>query len=150
MSHDPETYHDPFTFRPERFLEEDGSPVELDPLTLAFGFGRRYGLRSPTEVGKKEAHCVAHCRICPGMVLAVNSLFIAIAMSIAVFDISKARDETGKEIDPVHEFQAGLNRQVTIYYSDFAQIISHLWLEPIVTQNLSIALLRLVLGKQSY
>lgn len=41
MSHDPETYRDPFTFKPERFLEEHGSSVELDPQTLAFGFGRR-------------------------------------------------------------------------------------------------------------
>jgi len=88
MAHDPETYPDPFTFKPERFLEENSSPLELNPQSLVFGFGRR---------------------ICPGMELAMNSLFIAIAMSIAVFDISKAKDENGKEIEPVHEYQAGLN-----------------------------------------
>lgn len=42
MSHDPENYHDPFTFKPERFLEENGRKPELDPRTIAFGFGRRY------------------------------------------------------------------------------------------------------------
>lgn len=38
MAHDPENYHDPFTFKPERFL---GEP-ELDPRLFVFGFGRRY------------------------------------------------------------------------------------------------------------
>lgn len=41
MTHDPETYHDPFDFKPERFLGENGNVVELDPRLLAFGFGRR-------------------------------------------------------------------------------------------------------------
>lgn len=41
MTHDPETYHDPDTFKPERFFGENGSPIEPDPRTLAFGFGRR-------------------------------------------------------------------------------------------------------------
>ena len=36
--HDAQTYHDPDTFNPDRFL---GSNPELDPHTLAFGFGRR-------------------------------------------------------------------------------------------------------------
>lgn len=39
MSHDPEVYHDPFTFKPERFL---GPNPEPDPTQLVFGFGRRY------------------------------------------------------------------------------------------------------------
>lgn len=41
MSHDPENYHDPFAFKPERFLRENGRKPELDPRTIAFGFGRR-------------------------------------------------------------------------------------------------------------
>lgn len=45
-------------------------------------------------------------------------------MSIAAFDIHKARDKTGKEIEPVHEFQAGLNRQVAIYPTDFVRFLT--------------------------
>lgn len=41
MTHDPDTYEDPFSFKPGRFLGENGIPVELDPGMLVFGFGRR-------------------------------------------------------------------------------------------------------------
>ena len=41
MCHDPSTYADPFTVKPERFLAEGGDSPELDPRTLTFGFGRR-------------------------------------------------------------------------------------------------------------
>lgn len=41
MTHDPEIYHDPEIFKPERFLGENGRPIEPDPRTIAFGFGRR-------------------------------------------------------------------------------------------------------------
>ena len=41
MCHDPNVYHDPFEFKPERFLGVDGRAPEPDPSNLAFGFGRR-------------------------------------------------------------------------------------------------------------
>jgi len=43
MLHDEDTYPDPSTFKPERFLTEGGAldPSILDPATVAFGFGRR-------------------------------------------------------------------------------------------------------------
>lgn len=41
MTHDPEMYHDPFEFKPERFLGEDGRPAEMDSRSVVFGFGRR-------------------------------------------------------------------------------------------------------------
>jgi Cytochrome P450. len=62
-------------------------PPNPDPHTLAFGFGRR---------------------ICPGRILADNSLYLSIAQSLAVFSISKAVDQTGKEIDPVVSPQPGI------------------------------------------
>lgn len=50
-------------------------------------------------------------RICPGMFLALNSIFIGIATLLYIFDISKARDENGDEIEPVPDFR-GFIRQV--------------------------------------
>ena len=41
MTHDENVYSDPFTFNPERFLEENGHTSEPDPRGTAFGFGRR-------------------------------------------------------------------------------------------------------------
>lgn len=40
----------------------------------------------------------------------MSSMFIAIAMIAAVFDISKAKDESGQEIEVVCEFIPGFIR----------------------------------------
>lgn len=53
-------------------------------------------------------------RICPGLEIAQKSLFLAIAASTAVFNISKAKDVSGKEIEPLHEYLHGLIRQVNV------------------------------------
>ena len=75
FSIDPSVYKDPESLRPERFL---GSGAAPSPYDYAFGFGRR---------------------ICPGQLLAESSLFLTIAQSLAVFDISKAVDkETGRDV----------------------------------------------------
>lgn len=74
------------TFKPERFLSENGHVPEPDPQTIAFGFGRR---------------------ICPGRFLADSAVYLTITKSLAVFQIGKYV-ENGKEIDPVVEFQNGL------------------------------------------
>ncbi|KAJ7503304.1 cytochrome P450 [Mycena galericulata] len=76
MAHDPRVYTNPTTFDPERFIAKEGKDPELDPRDLSFGFGRR---------------------ICPGRVLADASVFITVAMTLAVFNISKHPD--GSEIN---------------------------------------------------
>ncbi|KAI6083793.1 putative cytochrome P450 oxidoreductase OrdA-like protein [Hypoxylon rubiginosum] len=86
FTHDPEVYHDPMEFKPERYLEQDGHKPELDPRTFVFGFGRR---------------------ICPGRILADNSLYISIVQSLAVFNISK-HVENGQEVEPFVHFEPGL------------------------------------------
>lgn len=49
------------------------------------------------------------------MEVAQRSLFLAIATSTAVFNISKAKDVSGKEIEPLHEYFHGLTiRQVNV------------------------------------
>src|SRR5258708_2727760 len=82
MLHDPEVYPNPFQFDPERFISTPTKPAQRDPRSVCFGYGRR---------------------VCPGMYLAEASLFSAVVMSLAVFDISKSLDENGVEITPKHE-----------------------------------------------
>ncbi|KAL1965863.1 hypothetical protein VTN77DRAFT_4996 [Rasamsonia byssochlamydoides] len=84
FTHDPKSYHDPMVFKPERFL---GPTPEPDPHTFAFGFGR--------------------C-ICPGRLLADSTLYLSIAKSLAVFNITKPVDENGREVEPVVEFLPGV------------------------------------------
>lgn len=85
--HDEEIYHDPLAFNPDRFLRADGSldPDVRDP-SAAFGFGRR---------------------ICVGRYLAIESLWIAIACVLSLFDIKKVVGEDGKEITPKAEYIRG-------------------------------------------
>lgn len=92
MLRDPEIYPNPSQFDPERYIPAPSKEVQIDPRTFSFGFGRR---------------------ICPGLHLADASLFISVAMSLAVFDITKVV-ENGIEITPVVECTAG-----TIWYVVF-------------------------------
>ncbi|KAF4601249.1 hypothetical protein EYR38_005901 [Pleurotus pulmonarius] len=85
MTHDPRRYRNPTVFNPERFIPSEGRHVEPDPYDVVFGFGRR---------------------ICPGSYLADGMIFITCAMSLAVFNISKAV-EHGVIIEPVHENTTG-------------------------------------------
>ena len=70
--HDPDMFPNPDTFRPERFLES--TDPRMQTFELPFGFGRR---------------------ACPGMHLALNSLFINVAMVLHVFDITPPLDQNG-------------------------------------------------------
>jgi cytochrome P450 len=82
--HDPEAYPEPMEFRPERHLGDEPAP---NPRLYCYGYGRR---------------------ICPGRVLADSSLFLTIASSLAAFNIKKALDATGKEVEPKVEFTPGI------------------------------------------
>ncbi|KAI0362724.1 cytochrome P450 [Trametes cingulata] len=86
--HDEKMYPDAERYNPDRFLNADGSlnPAVRDPTSAAFGFGRR---------------------ICPGRFMALDSMWIAIACVLSVFEIKKAVDEDGKEITPDGEYIRG-------------------------------------------
>jgi len=75
--HDPEIYPDPEEFKPERFLNEDMSFRDDPTIALVFGVGKR---------------------ICPGRHFVDATLFIVIASVLAVFNVTKAKDENGREI----------------------------------------------------
>ncbi|CAK5266703.1 unnamed protein product [Mycena citricolor] len=80
--HDEKLFPRPFDFNPERFLDLEPSD-KTAPLYLAgFGFGRR---------------------ICPGRFMAMSSVWITIASILSAFDITKALDEDGQEIEPTFE-----------------------------------------------
>ncbi|KAH9163791.1 cytochrome P450 [Lactarius sanguifluus] len=78
--HDPELYPDPEAFKPERFLDKDGTFRDDPMISLAFGAGRR---------------------ICPGRHFVDTILFVVTASVLSVFNVTTASDENGKEI-PVH------------------------------------------------
>lgn len=85
--HDPSVYPEPFTFRPERFIETPTHKAEPDPRNWSFGFGRR---------------------ICPGRFVADNALFLTIAQSLKVFKIDKAIDGNGRVVHPEVKFEPGV------------------------------------------
>ena len=72
--HDPAIYPDPDSFKPERFINDDGSLRDDPVLTTSFGFGKR---------------------ICPGRHLADTTIFIVIASLLSVFNIKKGKNTTG-------------------------------------------------------
>lgn len=88
MLHDPRIYPNPSEFDPERYIAVEGKDPQQDPRTISFGFGRR---------------------LCPGLNLADASVFISCAMSLAVFNVSKAV-ENGVEITPVVDNTPGTIR----------------------------------------
>ena len=85
--HDERIYPDPLTYNPDRFMKDGKiNPAVRDPTVAAFGFGRR---------------------ICPGRFMAYESMWIAIASTLAVFSIGKAKDENGAPITPPGEYEWG-------------------------------------------
>ena len=72
-------YPDPRTFTPNRFLKNAVlNPNILDPQDVAFGFGRR---------------------VCPGQIMAYETMWITIAVVLMCAEICLAKDDEGREIE---------------------------------------------------
>ncbi|TFK88359.1 cytochrome P450 [Polyporus arcularius HHB13444] len=72
---DPDMFPEPEVFRPERFMETQDPRIA----DLPFGFGRRH---------------------CPGMHVAKQSVYIAVARILWAFDVEPVKDEGGKPVLP--------------------------------------------------
>ncbi|KAJ4985571.1 hypothetical protein SVAN01_08948 [Stagonosporopsis vannaccii] len=84
FTRDKAVYHDPETFKPERFEEPYKEPFATQ---VTFGFGRRR---------------------CPGYLFADASLFLIMAQSLTVFDIKPGVDDKGRAVELTHGFQGGV------------------------------------------
>lgn len=91
--HDERIYKDPAIYNPERFLTEHGRLKDHANVanSASFGYGRR---------------------ICAGRYFSELSLWINIASLLWTFDILKALDSDGNEIEPSGEYIGGLIVQV--------------------------------------
>ncbi|KAF8899433.1 cytochrome P450 [Infundibulicybe gibba] len=76
ITHDERVFASPDSFIPERFIDADG--LLIDGVPPAFGYGRR---------------------VCPGQQMAEATLWIAASSVLATFNISKAVDEYGQEVE---------------------------------------------------
>ncbi|KAG0700290.1 cytochrome P450 [Suillus ampliporus] len=86
MCHNEAKYPNSSEFNPDRFLNTDGTLTD-DTVSIVWGFGRR---------------------ICPGRHLAEASVWSAMVHLLAIFKFSKAKDETGKEIEIKPQWHGGI------------------------------------------
>ncbi|CAE6514159.1 unnamed protein product [Rhizoctonia solani] len=82
MVRDPQVYHEPHVFNPERFMGPAES-TERNPEDIIFGFGRRR---------------------CPGVNVAHSSLWLAITFALATYNITTALGPDGEPQLPVMSF----------------------------------------------
>lgn len=100
--HDPKDYSDPDIYKPERYMAPLNEP---DPSDLAFGYGRRS---------------------CAGRFFADASVFITVAQTLAVFQIRKARDAQGNEINAKLEAIPGMvNRPKKFEFKVASRSLQH-------------------------
>ena len=88
--HDPSIYPEPDVFKPERFLNPDGSLRDDPVLASAFGYGKR---------------------ICPGRHFVDATLFIYVASLLSVFRI----EDSGREKQREYKYSEAIVRCVQLH-----------------------------------
>ncbi|KAI9445943.1 cytochrome P450 [Lactarius indigo] len=96
--HDPELYPDPEAFKPDRFLDEDGTFRDDPTISLAFGAGRR---------------------ICPGRHFVDATLFIVTASVLSVFNVTRAKDKNGNVIPAAVQPLESVLPDISVFPSKF-------------------------------
>ncbi|KAG1744160.1 cytochrome P450 [Suillus paluster] len=86
MCHNEAKYPNASEFNPDRFLNADGTLTD-DTVSVVWGFGRR---------------------MCPGRHLAEASIWSAMVYLLAIFKFSKAKDETGQEVEIKPQWHGGI------------------------------------------
>ena len=89
--HDPSIYPEPDVFKPERFLNPDGSLRDDPLLSSTFGFGKR---------------------ICPGRHFVDTMLFIYVASLLSVFRIENVQ---GQEKRTKYEYIGSIIRYAPFF-----------------------------------
>ena len=89
--HDPSIYSEPDVFKPERFLNPDGSLRDDPLLSSAFGYGKR---------------------ICPGRHFVDTMLFIYVASLLSVFRIENVQ---GQEKRTKYEYIGSIIRYLPFF-----------------------------------
>ncbi|EGN98312.1 hypothetical protein SERLA73DRAFT_169309 [Serpula lacrymans var. lacrymans S7.3] len=86
MAHNDDKYPEPYKFKPERFFALDGK-LNDDTVGLVFGFGRR---------------------ICVGRHIADATVWAAMVSILTVFNITKAKDDLGNDIEVTPKWTNGV------------------------------------------
>lgn len=99
ITRDENLYPDPFTFKPERFLEptDEASKLRRNTRNHVFGFGRRQ---------------------CPGMHLVDSSIWLLMICMMATLNIRKSVNENGEVIEPKYTFNNSIFRTPTPFMCD--------------------------------
>ena len=95
--HDETRYPQPDEFRPERFLNDDGSlnkDAAEEVKNIAFGFGRRHVISFENDNLYSRSS-----RICPGRHLAENAFWSVVATLLSLYDLSPGLDSEGNRCE---------------------------------------------------
>jgi len=101
--HDETVFVEPDKFKPERFIN-NSLPDPAD--SGVFGFGRRW-VRFLRECPRSQNDALALTSACAGKSMAMDTIWIAIASILSVYNISKAVDDRGNIITPEVKLKPG-------------------------------------------